>query len=63
MWLLVRVLTDESRCACDCVHLRRSASVCAAAMRLSLESLDNKRLGKQRVESYQIWRVITGVRA
>ena len=31
-------------------------------MRLSLECLDNKRLGKQRVESYQIWRAITGVR-
>jgi chemotaxis protein histidine kinase CheA len=32
-----------------------------AAMKLSLESLDNKRLGKQRVESYQIWRVINGL--
>lgn len=29
-------------------------------MRLSLEALDNKRLGKQRVEAYQIWRTITG---
>lgn len=30
-------------------------------MRLSLECLDNQRLGKQRVESYQIYNVIMGI--
>ena len=28
--------------------------------RKSAQSLDNKRLGKQRVEAYQIWRVLKG---
>jgi len=32
-------------------------------MRLSLASLDNKRLGKQRVESFQIWNVVSGTKA
>jgi len=32
-------------------------------MKLSLEALDNKRLGKQRVEAYQIWRVVKGLSA
>jgi hypothetical protein len=32
-------------------------------MRLSLASLDNARLGKQRVESFQIWNVVSGTKA